>query len=198
MKNLHLGCFNQPIPGWINTDITPHLFVARLPGAARLIRKLGKMTEERYQQHLLGVFDDIKYVNLGRRFPFDDNSFENVFSAHVLEHLHPPQAINCVKEVYRVIKSGGVFRVSVPDLDLAIRDYDPKNPDKLLQIMYTEYQSKDKNRHHWMYNEHNLGQLLRDAGFHEVERCEYRQGRCVDVEQIDNRPDVSLFMEALK
>jgi hypothetical protein len=43
MPNLHLGCLDRPVDGWVNTDITPHIFVARIPLAARILRRLGAM-----------------------------------------------------------------------------------------------------------------------------------------------------------
>ena len=198
MKNLNLGCFDQSIAGWVNTDITPHIFVAKVPGAAFLLRKLGKMTEERYQQHQRGVFDKVKYLNLAKSFPFDANSFDNAFSAHVFEHLYREQAVHCAREIHRVLKPGGIFRVSVPDLDRAVRQYDPSSPETLLKLIYESDQPRDKNRHHWMYNQHNMGRLLRDAGFSEVSCCQYQQGRGPELDKTDNRPDESLFMEGRK
>ena len=53
---LHLGCFDRPVDAWLNTDITPHLWVARVPGMARLLFRMGRMTPERWQQHQSGVF----------------------------------------------------------------------------------------------------------------------------------------------
>jgi hypothetical protein len=44
-------------------------------------------------------------------------------------------------------------------------------------------------------NERSLGERLAAAGFTDVRRCCYQQGRCPDVERIDSRPE-SLFMEA--
>ncbi len=165
MKNLNLGCFDQSVDGWVNTDITPHIFVAKVPGAALLLRRLGRMTAERYEQHERGVFDHVKYLNLGRRFPFADDSVDNAFSAHVFEHLYRDHAVSCAREICRVLKPGGVFRVSVPDLDLAVSAYDTRKPEVLLDLIYESSQPDDKNRHHWMYNEHSMGRLLREAGF---------------------------------
>ena len=34
---LHLGAFDCSQAGWVNTDITPHFFVAKIPGLAALI-----------------------------------------------------------------------------------------------------------------------------------------------------------------
>lgn len=65
----------------------------------------------------------ITYLDLRYRLPFEDNTFEGVFSEHVLEHLYPNQATFLMVEVLRVLKSGGVFRVIVPDIEIAIKYY---------------------------------------------------------------------------
>jgi SAM-dependent methyltransferase len=196
--NLHLGCLDKAIDGWTNTDITPHIFVARMPGAARLLRAARLMKADRFEQHQHGVFERVRYLNVGRRFPMADQSVDNVFSAHMLEHLPRAAAANCMREVHRVLKSGGILRVSIPDLDKVVASYDRAHPEKLLTAIYEPGHRLSKNSHHWMYNEHSLGRLLRDAGFSEVYRCELGQGRCPDLDRLDDRPETSLFMEAVK
>ena len=64
-------------------------------------------------------------------------------------------------------------------------------------VIFEAKQKRDKNKHHWHYNEMSLARVLNEVGFHEVNRCQFRQGRCADVALIDNRPE-SLFMEAIK
>jgi len=48
----------------------------------------------------------------GRHFPFDDNSFDNVLSTQVLEHVPNPMEI--LNEIARVLKPGGYVMISVP------------------------------------------------------------------------------------
>lgn len=43
-----------------------------------------------------------------------DNSFDYVVSLEVLEHIQPSNTMKALKEIYRVIKPGGYFIVSVP------------------------------------------------------------------------------------
>lgn len=194
---LHLGCFDQVIPGWINTDITPHIFVARVPGLAWFLYRLGKITKQRHEQHRSGLFRNVRYLDVTKRFPYSDNTFLFVYASHLLEHLLPDQARFCISEIYRVLKPGGVVRIAVPDLDKIIASYDPRNSDFFLESFFEASQKSEKNRHHWYYNAISLKRLLESAGFREIYQCEFGQGRCADVAILDNRPE-SLFMEAVK
>jgi predicted SAM-dependent methyltransferase len=92
---------------------------------------------------------------------------------------------------------GGILRLSVPDLDRCVAAYDSANPDEFCSAVFEAKHVREKNQHHWMYNETSMGKLLEDVGFRKVYRCKYREGKSPDVEKIDNRPE-SLFMEAVK
>lgn len=198
-KKLHLGAYNLVHPGWINTDVTPQLWIARVPKLAALLFKLGRLSLQNYQRHQQGIFQHIQYLNVTTRFPYADNTFEYVFSAHMLEHLYPDEAEFCLGEVHRVLQPGGIVRTVVPDLDRIIADYDPHNPDaSLVSIFQGDRRSThERARHWWHYNEVSLDKLLQTSGFRNITRCAYQQGRCADVARIDNRPG-SLFMEAEK
>ncbi len=196
-KKLHLGCFDTPLVGWHNTDITPHIFIARIPMLPFFLFRTGLMSAERYEQHKKQVFKNVRYLDVSRRFPFSENIFDYVFTSHMLEHLHPWQSEFCLREIYRVMKPGGIVRVAVPDLDKMIASYNPKSSHKFLNAFFESDQKNPKNQHHWHYNENLLGQLFCDIGFAKKSRCDFQQGDCVDIELLDNRPE-SLFMEAQK
>lgn len=56
--------------------------------------------------------------------PFSTDSAEGVVVSHMLEHLHPfKEAPAFLREVKRVLKPGGVFRVAVPDLAKLVAAY---------------------------------------------------------------------------
>jgi SAM-dependent methyltransferase len=194
---LHLGAFDHVVDGWINTDITPHIRVARLPGAAFLLRSLGLMSRSRYAQHRQGIFGKLCFLDVSRRFPWPDATAEAAYCSHLLEHLYREDARNCMAEVFRVLQPGGIFRIAVPDLDALVRAYDPSKPEAFLDPIFEIRQSRDKNRHHWHYNETSLRALLLEIGFSSVVRFQYREGRCPDVGVLDTRPE-SLFVEATK
>ena len=197
LRKLHLGCFDQIFAGWVNTDISPHIFIAMIPGLSYLLLKCGILSQKRYKQHQQGIFRSISYMDVTKKFPYRDEKFDCVFCSHLLEHMYQKKAVVLVKEVYRVLKKGGILRISVPDLDKVVASYDSNHPEKFLDGIFEAKQKGDKNKHHWHYNMTSLAKLLNETGFSEIYRCEFRQGRCPDVDLIDNRPE-SLFMEAIK
>jgi SAM-dependent methyltransferase len=106
-QKLHLGCFAQIYDGWVNTDITPHIIISRVPGLAFVLFKIGLLPLQRFKQYQQGVFRKIRYLNVTKRFPYPDDTFDYLFSSHLLEHLYPDQASFCLKEIFRVLKRGG-------------------------------------------------------------------------------------------
>jgi SAM-dependent methyltransferase len=198
-RKLHLAAFDQVHEGWVNTDVTPHLLLARAPGLPWLADRFGLLGPERVASYRSGAFRSLRYLDVSRPFRFPDASFECVFASHLLEHLHPDVAERCLSEVRRVLEPGGILRLAVPDLDQMVAAYDPADPDRFVWGIYQGRgrRSKRTARHWWHYNAGSLSRLLSQSGFREPQLCEYRIGRCPDVERIDNRPG-SLFMEAVK
>ncbi len=198
-RKLQLGAFDQACEGWVNTDVTPHLLVARAPGLARLLLLLGVIDERRLEAYRQGRFRALRWLDVSRGFRFPDHSFEAVYCSHLLEHLHADVAERCLREVHRVLMPGGVVRVVVPDLDAIVAAYDASDPDRFLWGIYQGRGVRDKRsaRHWWHYNAVSLQALLVRVGFIDVVRCEFRQGRCPDLERIETR-EWSLFMEATK
>jgi SAM-dependent methyltransferase len=198
-RRLQLGAFDQAHDGWLDTDITPHMLVARVPALPWLLRRAGVLSDERYGAYVSGAFRAVRYLDVSLRFRFPDGYFECVYASHVLEHLHPDVAEHCLSEVHRVLEPGGIVRLAVPDLDQMVRDYDPADPDQFLIGIYQGRgrRAKRSARHWWHYNAGSLQALLERIGFRDAAPCEYRQGRCPDVELIETRPG-SLFMEAVR
>ena len=57
-----------------------------------------------------------------RRMPVEDQSFDVVFSRHVLEHFGRGEVVMALKEWVRILRIGGEFRMSVPNIIGAMRD----------------------------------------------------------------------------
>jgi predicted SAM-dependent methyltransferase len=59
----------------------------------------------------------VKIWDVQKALPFSDGSFDVVYHSHVLEHLSKRDAPALLSECRRVLKSGGVIRVVLPDLE---------------------------------------------------------------------------------
>jgi len=65
----------------------------------------------------------VVFLDATKRFPFDDGTFDYVFSEHLIEHLAYQDGVKFIRECYRVLKPGGKIRVSTPDLRFLIELY---------------------------------------------------------------------------
>ncbi len=99
---VHLGCGPYVKPGWVNIDLTDH--PPSLEG----------------QQNQGTVF--INYdLRLG--LPLSDNSVDMIYSSHVLEHFEYKTGLQLLKDCYRVLRRGGVFRIALPDFQSSFGAY---------------------------------------------------------------------------
>jgi SAM-dependent methyltransferase len=65
----------------------------------------------------------IRHYDIRKPLPFPDDTFDAMYALHIIEHLTPEEANRFVAEVYRILQPGGIFRVSTPDLESAVRAY---------------------------------------------------------------------------
>jgi predicted SAM-dependent methyltransferase len=154
---LQLGTGSNLLEGWLNTD----------------------------------VYDDTRqgrvvYLDARRRFPFDDGTFDLVFTEHMIEHLSYPDARHCLHECRRVLKPGGRVRVATPSLeriaglyndqgelekryirwsiDTFVPDADAYLPGFVLNNFLRDW------GHRFVFDEATLRHALEASGFVEIER----------------------------
>lgn len=105
---------------------------------------------------------DIEFdlMSLGK-LPIESESAEIVYSSHTIEHITDKAAKNMFNESYRILKKGGVFRVTCPNIDLSFRAY--KNNDRKY-FHWIDYYSNPKNYTRIQYkgpmNNASIGQLF--------------------------------------
>ena len=66
---------------------------------------------------------DVRYHDVREPLPFADQTFDAAYALHIVEHLTPAEAASLVTELYRVLKPGGIVRISTPDLEDICRSY---------------------------------------------------------------------------
>ena len=59
---------------------------------------------------------DVK-LDAGDLSDYEDNSVDEVLSEHMLEHVPKNGVVPVLQEWYRVLKSGGVLNLNIPDLE---------------------------------------------------------------------------------
>lgn len=116
-------------------------------------------------------YDHIDHVASIESLPFiEDNSADIIYACHVLEHFKRKQTLSVLKEWYRVIKPGGVLRVSVPDFE-SICDVYQKNKN-LNQVIGPLFGNQNYlyNIHYNIFDFNSLTQVLKEARFTNIIR----------------------------
>lgn len=88
------------------------------------------------------LYPDTKRIplNATTRFPFDDSSFDFVFSEHMIEHIPYKGGFTMLSESFRVLKPGGKIRIVTPDLPFLIGLYNDR--DNPLNKKYTDWNNE--------------------------------------------------------
>jgi predicted SAM-dependent methyltransferase len=92
--------------------------------------------------------------------PIEDNKAEVVYTSHTVEHITDEHAQYMFNEAYRILKPGGYFRVTTPDIDLAYRAYQDNDP---TFFSWIEYYSKP-----YMIEEMKLSMPLNRASLEQI------------------------------
>ena len=106
------GCGWSAPEKWINFDASPTLRYERIPLFGHLIKK----NKSRFP-------NNVKYGDIIIGLPISENSCDGIYCSHVLEHLSLEDCRKALKNTYKILKSGGVFRLVMPDLEFYIQQY---------------------------------------------------------------------------
>ena len=100
---------------------------------------------------------------------FDDNSIEEIYASHVVEHVDQKNIKKTLEGIYRFLKNDGKFYISVPDLDVLCRIFiDNKAPAKVkfhVMIMLFGGQTDEFDYLYFGWNFEFLNSYLIEAGF---------------------------------
>jgi predicted SAM-dependent methyltransferase len=204
VRGLHVGCGPRLHPGWLNTDtltLEDERGGATEPG--RLARVNGELP---YLQH-----------DATARFPLPDRSFDWAHSSHLIEHLPFAGVIELLRELERLVRPGGVVRVSTPDLELYMEGYlDPdeaffaEHRARLARYGFQEGRGPERRAwmvnqvfkkwgHQWVYDFDELRHVAELAGFAPaaVTRWSCGSGSVAEVAALDFafREDETLYVE---
>jgi hypothetical protein len=90
-----------------------------------------------------------------------------------------------------------VLRICVPDLDHVLSLFAQGRRDEALQFFFLDKHVSEFTRHRYLWDFARLRQDLLEAGFAEVHERGFREGTTPDLDLLDNRPDETLYVEAV-
>jgi predicted SAM-dependent methyltransferase len=152
-KGLHIGCGPFHLDGWLNTELAGYDSKADFPQDAT------------------------------RPWPFPDRSLDAIYAAEVIEHIDRREVPKMFAEARRVLRDGGVLRLTTPDVVEVCRLFLNQREDvRLEQFAQTWLDGEFSpeiwvnlqfngwgHRHLWSFEE--LSNALHEAGFEKVVRC---------------------------
>jgi predicted SAM-dependent methyltransferase len=206
---VNLGSAYLTPAGWVNLDNSPSVFLSRHRFLRSLLEKAGLIeaaAQSRWRPDI--VFHDVRHG-----LPWDTGTIRFIYSAHLLEHLTQRDGMNLLLECHRVLQSGGLLRIVVPDLRILALGYidetanitdtsesSSRAAQRFLELvgMHAGEAVSTRNPHRWMYDAQSLGRTLAEAGFVDISVQPYRTGRFPELDVLDTRPDTSLHMECSK
>lgn len=110
-----------------------------------------------------------------RQLPWEDASVDLVYSCAAIEHFGRREWVGVLKEWARVLKPGGMLRLSTADFEAAIARYhDAHNMQELLGLLIGG-QKDDYDWHGMIFDFDTLKAGLEEAGFRDVRRYDWRQ-----------------------
>ena len=145
---------------------------------------------------------DVIRLDATTAFPIPSDSFDYVFSEHMIEHIAYRDGLNMLGESFRVLKPGGKIRVSTPDLQFLVDLY--AEPKTALQKHYIEWATETFVKtpeasdtivinnfvrdwgHQFIYDAKTLSRALELAGFGAVERFDINHSNDPALTNLEN------------
>jgi predicted SAM-dependent methyltransferase len=199
---INLGCGLAVTQGWINIDGSLNALVASMPRTVhRLMYRLTGARQYYSESEYCRLLGEHVFVHhdLSAGIPLNDGVADYIYSSHFFEHLYRKDAIQLLRECHRVLKDSAILRIAIPDLEHALSLYAAGRKDEMLQnYFFVEDNDNHYSRHKYMYDFQMLASILKDLGFRNITKCQFRVGKVADIDMLDNRADESLFVEASK
>ncbi|HLF63655.1 MAG TPA: methyltransferase domain-containing protein [Saprospiraceae bacterium] len=184
MKNYYVqyGCGLSAPKEWINFDVSPTLRIQRIPLLGTIIR--------RYSNTKFPL--NVRYGDIIKGLPVADNSCDGVYCSHTLEHLSLNDFRTALRNTFRILRKGGIFRCVVPDLEYYARHYielvDAGDAAASIDFMRNTYLGSETRRrditglliqhygnakHLWMWDRISFEMELKSVGFVDIRKCHF-------------------------
>lgn len=100
-----------------------------------------------------------------------DNSVDEIYSSHLIEHFPKRDVPKALKEWFRVLKNGGTLSMNLPNLEWCMRNWLGQPEEKRFGLyldMIYGLQTNDGEYHKTGFTKYKLNTLLKEAGFSDI------------------------------
>lgn len=226
--NIGAGPNIFPHSGWINID--KYDFTQYFNFLQTVDNSNGMPEQQRVLWQWCQDGNEIDYQTHDCTTPFTqfkDNSVDFIYGGQMIEHLNPIyQTPNFLKECHRMLKPGGILRLTTPDLDILIRAYTSYAPnintmeqfyddqpeffrtaDPASQLAFLMFgaagpdcNQQNYQGHFFIFNQISMKRFLTEAGFKDIETTWSKCGKNkqIAMEIHDEGLSHSLIVEAVK
>lgn len=175
--------------GWLNFDASPTLRIQKIPLVGARIARLKNPSP---------FPTDVIFGDIVRGLPVSEQSVSGLYASHVLEHLSLADCRIALKNSFKILKPGGIFRLIVPSLTERAAKYlrlvEEGNPEASHLFMHETYLGVSKSRqglkdlilgaignadHLWMWDNYSMSAELSNAGFTSIRPAKF--GDCEDL-----------------
>lgn len=133
----------------------------------------------------LNPFPHVDYVQDIRKLAqFGDETVDLVYASQVLEYFDRFEVVDVLREWTRVLKRGGILRLSVPNFEVLSRLYQAGfSLDYFVGTLFGRWESGGQVIYHRMtYDEPTLTRYLADAGYVDIKHWRWQETEHGDVD----------------
>ena len=112
--------------------------------------------------------------NINDLSQFENESIEEIYASHVIEHVDQKTIKSTFKGIFRTLKKGGKFYISVPDMDVLCHFFVSPLATKKIKfhtmMMIFGGQVDSYDYHYFGWNHEFMKDYLSEAGFLKIEK----------------------------
>lgn len=179
MMKLNIGGGFTYCSGFTNVDICREYLVSWLP-AALLYVVSGSRNHHPFSRFAEVINSNPIHHDVRKTLPFKNDSIEEIYTSHLLEHLTKEDGLKFISEMLRVLRPSGLLRIVTPDFDKSTKD-----------ILFNEF-SDEWSRHKYVWGYDEL-----KAYYPTLVLCCFREGQSTAL-ALDSMPEQSMYLEMVK
>jgi|TARA_R110000851_G_scaffold170756_1_gene317125 predicted SAM-dependent methyltransferase len=115
---------------------------------------------------------------------FENESVELIYVSAVFQYFDRQEGLECLEEWYRILKKGGVLRISTVDFDKLIEVYKKTNTNLSyiigplygkMNVFDSQGQPIEKIYHKTVYNRDEMALILKQCGYTKIENYNWKE-----------------------